>query len=207
MSTEIRSWKPVGAGGVQLERHPDEWTALGIDHDCTDFTPFVLLADVEVADRGTSDRAPAGDLLAHLVADVGAGRAGLVLVHGVEHRAHEVADGGVLGVVGYRDEDGPGGTEVALGDGGVDRVAVHTRTGVDDHVVDIALGLDPGHHLLELRSGLDLGGSTPRLHVLIDDAAGSLASMFHEKHTLVMSCGHRGYGPPIIMPHSYRNGG
>nr|WP_310412864.1 hypothetical protein [Catenuloplanes niger] len=164
----------VGAGRVQLERHPDQRAALGVDRDRPDLAALERLTDVEVADRRPTDRATFDDLLAHLVRDVRAGRPGLVLVDRVEDGGDQVTDRRVLGVVHDRDQNGPGGTEIPLGDRGVDAVPVQPGSGVDDHVVDAGLSFESRHHLAEDRASVGRGGGSAGLHELLDDLCAKL---------------------------------
>ncbi len=146
--------KAVRPGGVQLECHPDQRAAHGVNGDRAHLASLEGLPDVEVADRRPADRATSNDLLTHLVRDIGSGSAGLVLVDAVEHRGDEVPDRGVLGVVHDRDQDGAGVPEIALGDRRVDAVAVQPRPGIDEHVVDVLLGFEARHHALEHRPAI-----------------------------------------------------
>nr|WP_239117642.1 hypothetical protein [Actinoplanes ferrugineus] len=114
----------VGATRVQLECRSDEWAAYRVDGDRADLPTLECLTDVEVADWCPADRAASDDLLAHLVGDVGAGSARLVLVHAVEHGRDQITDGAVLGVIHDRDQDDARAAEIAFRDGGVDAVAV-----------------------------------------------------------------------------------
>nr|WP_068925643.1 hypothetical protein [Planobispora rosea] len=164
----------VGAGGVQLEGHAHEGTTFGVDGHRTDFAPLELLPDVEVAERGAAGATATGCLLAHLVADVGTGRAGLVLVDRVEDGPDEVADGGVLGVIGDGDQACPRRTEIPLGDRRVDGVAVHPGAAVDDHIVDVLTRFDHRHHALELGPVVHTGRGAPRLDELGDHVRAQL---------------------------------
>nr|WP_310372504.1 hypothetical protein [Catenuloplanes atrovinosus] len=114
----------VGAGRVQLECHPDQRAALRVNGDRAHLATLEHLADVEVADWCPPDRAAFDDLLTHLVRDICPGRPRLILVDRVEDGGDQVTDRRVLGVVHDRDQNGPGGTEIALGDRGVDAVPV-----------------------------------------------------------------------------------
>ncbi|WSS20241.1 hypothetical protein OG519_11575 [Streptomyces sp. NBC_01190] len=161
--------EPVGTGRVQLEGHRHQWAALRINGHGSDFTPLELLAHVDVSDRCDAQRAATRDLLAHLVGDVGARGTRLVLVHAVEHGRHQVADRRILGVIHDGDEHGACPAHLAFGDGRVDAVAVQTAARVHDDVVDIVLGLEPGHHLLELRPFVGRGRRPAGLDVFADD--------------------------------------
>nr|WP_239166146.1 hypothetical protein [Actinoplanes italicus] len=141
----------VGAGGVQLECHPNQRTADRVDRDRADLATLERLSHVEVADRRAAHRPTSDDLLTHLVRDVRTRRAGLVLVDPVEHRGDQVADRRVLGVVHNRDQRGARTAEIPLGDRRIDAVPVQPGPGVDEYVVDVLLGFEPGHHLPEHR--------------------------------------------------------
>nr|WP_246411436.1 hypothetical protein [Amycolatopsis dendrobii] len=56
--------------------------------------------------------------------------------------------------------------EVALRDASVNAVSEHPVEVIDDDVVDVLLGLDPGDHLLEGRAFVDAGGCPARLNEL-----------------------------------------
>ncbi|WP_232234967.1 MULTISPECIES: hypothetical protein [Frankia] len=161
------------ARGVQLEGHDHERRALRIKRHRAYLAALELLADVEVAQGRHAERAALLGLLAHLVLDVFAADAHLVLVEDGDHAVHRLA--------GWR------GVEVLLG-GRVelhaepferhhhDRIVVavprEPRQGVDEDVLDVPVGLDAGDHLLEGRPLVNRLAALPRVDVLVhqDDA-------------------------------------
>lgn len=92
-----------------------------------------------------------------------------VLVHGVNDRLDHLAFGGLAHVEHGGDDAYAEFAEFALGDGGVDAVSEDAVEVVDDDVVDVALGFDPGNHLLEDGPLVDAGCRAARLDKLIDD--------------------------------------
>nr|WP_243861105.1 hypothetical protein [Cellulomonas uda] len=97
----------VLARGVQLEGEPHVGRSLFVDCDGADLTALVVVDDVLVAELGDADRAAALGLLAHLVGDVRAGFAGLVLVEDREHALHELPDRCLVDRLGGRHQGDP----------------------------------------------------------------------------------------------------
>ncbi|MCH7229887.1 hypothetical protein L0U85_03295 [Glycomyces sp. L485] len=167
--------RAVLAGGVALEHQGDERAAHRVGLDDLDLAAFDGLAGVEVAEFRFARRAAAFGLAFHLGADVGSAGFGEVGVDLVENPGHELALGGLVGVVGGRDEPDAPVVEVSLGECGVDVVAEGARALVDDHRIDIAEGLDAFEEGLEDRPGGDGGGGVAGFDVFADeDVAGAI---------------------------------
>jgi hypothetical protein len=80
----------VLAGGVRLERERDEWSAFWISLDGVDEASAEVLANIQVADLGNSDRAALLHLVRHLHLDVFAVHSDLDFVHDVGDGFHSV---------------------------------------------------------------------------------------------------------------------
>lgn len=67
----LEAFDGVLAGGVQVERQPDERCPLGIHGHRSNIATVEALDDIQISQRGSPKRAALAGLLAHLVADVG----------------------------------------------------------------------------------------------------------------------------------------
>lgn len=98
-SVSLRRWRVISrslgvvAGGELFEAEFDRWGSFGVGCDGADLAAVESVADVEVAEFGTAQGAAVSGFLSHLVFDVGAGLAGLVLVEGGQDAVHELPDG------------------------------------------------------------------------------------------------------------------
>nr|WP_264766397.1 hypothetical protein [Nocardia macrotermitis] len=87
---------------------------------------------------------------------------------------HELADGGVVDVLGGRDEGDAPLTQICHDDGVIESVACHTGQLVDDDVVDIASAPNTLEHSLEGNPFRHLSGRASWLDVFIDDGQAEL---------------------------------
>ncbi len=94
---------------------------------------------------------------------------GTELVDCSEDAVQEAPVAAVVDCFGGRDEGDAGTLQLVDHKGVFDAVAVHPGELVDDDVVDVLVGLDPGEHLLERDSFVHAGGGAARLDVLTDD--------------------------------------
>ena len=174
----------VVAGGIELEGQLHQISPFRVDGDGADLAEVRAVEDVEVAERCPAERAAVLGLLAHLVRDIGAGLAGLVLVEGSQDPVHELSDGCVVNGLGGRDEGDAALTQVGHDDGVVVAVAGHAGELVDDDVVDV-LGLaDAGEHLLEGDALGHFGGGLARLDVLVHHRQPELVGLAQAGHPL-----------------------
>ncbi|MDV7219152.1 hypothetical protein R5A26_24765 [Streptomyces prunicolor] len=89
----------VLAGGIEFERQPDERAAYRVDDHGADPAVFDKFDGVEVADRGSGDRATVLGLLPHFVLDVLGTLAGGVLVDDREHAVQHAPSWRVVDVL------------------------------------------------------------------------------------------------------------
>ncbi|MGB2756337.1 MAG: hypothetical protein WBD02_01585 [Acidimicrobiia bacterium] len=148
--------------------------AFGVDGDGAHFSAVDGLAGVAVADRGSSGRAALLGLLSHTLNGLGGEVVGVELRDPRHDRLEQLARWGGVDVFGDRDELGAG-----LADGEADGDVVGAVSGVavdlvDDDVVDVAFGLEPREHCLELWPVRGLGGLAPVDVLLNDDGAEAL---------------------------------
>ncbi|MDA8379477.1 MAG: hypothetical protein M0020_01380 [Actinomycetota bacterium] len=170
-------------GGVQLEGGPYQRGALGVWDDVRHLAAADRLADVEIAERGLVGVAAELGLLAHALADL-AGEIGRVeLGHEGVDALHQPPRGGLVEVLGDRDErHSPAAQQRADGD-----VIFHVpRQAVDlvDHDgLDVAVLADARQH------GPQLGpiGRPRRLapvDVLVDELPALVADAAHARFAL-----------------------
>nr|WP_246039522.1 hypothetical protein [Glycomyces buryatensis] len=110
-------------GVVLLEEHLHQWCAFGIEGDGADLASVDGLADVEVAQRGFAGGATERGFGFHLVGDVLARDARLVLVEAVDHVRHEIPGGRVVGGVLHGQDRDAEASEFAFGEACVGGVA------------------------------------------------------------------------------------
>nr|WP_240195942.1 hypothetical protein [Nocardioides faecalis] len=168
----------VAASGVQLEGHEDERRSHGIDDDRPNRPALESLGGVEVADRCAKDGAASSRLLAHLVLDVFAVGARLEAVEDGQEASHGFAERGVVDVLGGRDHGHAKLPQFQQHGAVLHPVPVHPGSGVDEHVVDVAVLADAFEHLLEDRSCGNSGGALTRLNVLVDDLHAVFPGLF-----------------------------
>ncbi|MEN2513136.1 hypothetical protein V3H80_19085 [Gordonia polyisoprenivorans] len=111
------------AFGILLEGVADERCSLGINGDGADFSALGAVDHVEIPNGCSPQRSALPCLLTHFVGDVGAVFSGAVFVEGGEDAVHELPDGGVVDLLGGRNQCDPSFLEVGHDDGVVDAVA------------------------------------------------------------------------------------
>ncbi|KQR82859.1 hypothetical protein ASF98_02335 [Arthrobacter sp. Leaf337] len=111
--------------------------------------PVDIFSNVEVAQFGSADRAAVDGLITHLDLDVFAAELVLYLVHDVGDGFHGFGIGAFAEVFPSGQKPDAKLIEVSFGYGSVNEVTERTRSGIDDHVVDIAVVLQVVQHRLE----------------------------------------------------------
>ncbi|MCX2746246.1 hypothetical protein OOZ51_00265 [Arthrobacter sp. MI7-26] len=164
----------VVAGGVELKGLPDERAPDFVNRDGADFPSFEVLADVEVADGSTADRAALLRFLGHLVFDVGAVFGGAIFIESREQAVHELADGAGVDGLGGADQGDPALFEVGHDDGVVGAVSGEAGEFVDHDVVDVPVCPDPTQHFLEGHALGHLRSAAAWFDVLGDDCQAHL---------------------------------
>lgn len=159
----------VVAGVVQLEGELYERRPLVVEDDGADHPAVGVVDVVEIPDLGAAESPASAGFLPHLVGDVGAGLAGLVLVEGGQDAVHELSDGRVIDRFGGGDERDAALAEVSHDDGVVVAVPRHAGEHVDDDVVDITLSAHACQHPLECFPFGHLRRRAAGLDILIDD--------------------------------------
>ena len=140
-------------GGVQIEGSFDERGAFGVRDDVGHLAPTDRFADVEVAEGCLVRVAAELGFLAHALADL-AGQVGRVeLGHQRVDAFDQAARGGLVQVLGHRDEGDPAAAQQSPDGDVVLHVAGQPVDLVDDDGLDVALLADPSQHGAQLRAG------------------------------------------------------
>ena len=142
----------VGAGAVGGEGPAHVRGALGIDLDRAEFAALNHLADVEVADGCAGRRAASLRLLDEPLLRLGRQVGRVELGIGGDDGVHEPADRRAVDVLGHRDQLDPGFVQRVGDRRVVVAVASEAIDLVDDHVIEVSLGLKPRQQLLQLRA-------------------------------------------------------
>jgi hypothetical protein len=133
------------AGGVQAKRLTHQEGTLRVEHDFGQVFALHAIAKIDIADR-RSGRPPAHlGLLGHALSDLGGEVGRVELSHKGVDALHELPGGGLLDVLGNRDE-----LTSVLSERRPDGYVVLDVPGqtvdlVDDHGTDVAFG-DPRQH-------------------------------------------------------------
>ncbi|WGP06171.1 hypothetical protein QFE97_00055 [Bacillus subtilis] len=134
------------AGGVGLERPLDQRCAFGVEFDGANLTAHLVAGtDVEVADGGLAEGAAADGLLGHAFGDLGCQVPGVELCDGRHDAVQQHPGGGLVDVLGGRDEHDPGLLKGEVDGHVVGAVAGEPVDLVDDAVGDF-VGLDVLDH-------------------------------------------------------------
>ncbi|MDA8297664.1 MAG: hypothetical protein M0004_13955 [Actinomycetota bacterium] len=163
---------------VELEGDSHERGALRVGDDVGDLAAADRLSDVQVAEGGLVGVAAELRLLAHALSDLGRQVGRVELGHQRVDALHEAARGGLVQVLGYRDErHAPAAKQRPDGD-----VVLHVPCQAIDLVDDDGFGVavlgDPSQHRPEPWSV----GRTRRLalvHVLVDQLPALVADAPH----------------------------
>ncbi|HKP39458.1 MAG TPA: hypothetical protein VJV41_00415 [Mycobacterium sp.] len=140
----FEAFKTVVACRIELKGLTYEGSTFRIKLNGVDQLPFVLDANVEIAEGSTSIGAPVGGFVQHLGLDIEALQGVLQAIHDVEHPLHRYGMGSFAKVIFHGDEPDPELLQLDLDDGGVEVVTESAGTVVRDHIFDAGMLADVG---------------------------------------------------------------
>ena len=151
--------RPV-TGRVLRKRQPDEWCAFFIEGDGADFSAVLVSgADVHVAERCFAQRSAIPRLLAHPLHDLISQAPGVELSDAAHNAVQEHPTRRLVDVLAGRDQPDTGVLNRPVDLHIIRPITSEPVQLVDDDVVDPAVFLKVGQHLLQLRAV----GTTSRL--------------------------------------------
>nr|WP_235560579.1 hypothetical protein [Microbacterium sp. Leaf179] len=161
----------VVAGGVLLERPPDEGCPRLVDTDRVDEAPVEVPAVIDVAELGAPDGATVLRLVEQLLLNVLSTLTDLNLVHDVRDRFHGFGHVAVAEVFLGGDELHAHAGEDSLGDRRIPRVAEGARAHVNHDVADLGVLFDVLEQFAEHGALGNRLRRVPGLDELFDDGS------------------------------------
>ncbi len=170
-------------GGVQIESNFDERGAFGVRDDVGHLAPTDRFADIEVAEGSLVRVAAELGFLPHALANLARQVGRVELGHQRVDALDQTARGGLVEVLGHRDEGHPAAAQQRADGDVVLHVAGQPVDLVDDDGLDVALLADPRQHGAELWP-VGRPGRLALVHVLVHELPALVADAAHARLAL-----------------------